>query len=99
MLTWVYLLACAGLTWVFIASKLFERPRLCLASKSKFLASLLSCAFCTGFWSSLGLYYVLFNNEQVLKVQTLRLALLHALAGAMVAYAIDKCLLYINLEK
>ena len=82
MITLICLLACFGLTYFFVDSELFLAPRLFLASKYRFFASLLTCYFCTGFWSSLfiglslwslNLFNIVFFNEAWVLVSYLQL--------------------------
>lgn len=50
-------LACYGVTFTLCDAKLTTRPRQWL-QRSSFVASLLGCYFCTGFWVSMGLSWL-----------------------------------------
>ena len=63
------LLACLGLVWILKDSYIFKKPRDFLSKQAKWIAELLSCAMCLGFWAGLTLsffeYYFLEQTESI----------------------------------
>ncbi len=54
----LFLFAGHGLTFLLCTSTIFFTPRLWVIYQSKWLADLLACYFCTGFWAGMVLYGV-----------------------------------------
>lgn len=77
----VWLLACYGITFLLCGAKLTATPRRWLVNNSDFLANLLACYFCTGFWVSI--------ITACWVVQTPLWAVLHGFAGATSSYILD----------
>jgi membrane associated rhomboid family serine protease len=87
MNTALYLLACYGLTFTICSAKLFERPRGWIVTRSRFIAELLSCYFCTGFWASTALSTVVHWRGTL--ISTVGWSVVNGFAGAAFCYALD----------
>jgi len=81
----LYLMACAGLTFGFQHKAKFLHKRFA------FLDSMLSCTYCTGFHSGWLLYVITYYSEA--KVQE---AILAAFASAMFSYALDEAVKFLE---
>lgn len=77
----VWLLACYGGTFLLCSASVTSVPRGWLVARFRFIAGLLSCYFCTGFWVSLGSAYGLLGEPVS--------AVLHGFAGATFCYFLD----------
>ena len=79
--TAVWLLACYGVTFLVASSSVLAVPRTWLVSRSSFIAGLLGCYFCTGFWVSL--------TTALWLLRTPLWGVLHGFAGATSCYVLD----------
>lgn len=59
------LLACLGLTYILIHSKVLNKPRNFL-KKNKFFSTLIRCHYCVGFWSGVFLMFLYNGPEKYL---------------------------------
>jgi uncharacterized membrane protein len=84
-----------GITFGIKDAKLFTIPRNWLTSRSGFIHSLLSCAYCVGFHSGWMTYLlmVVFPTDLT---QAIRGLLTYAFAGVAVSGALDSILLRIE---
>jgi hypothetical protein len=86
------LLAAYGLTFLACDAEIFAAPRR-LVSRLAFLRRMLACHFCTGIWTSTGLYLLYRGPHEFLRRDTV----LYVLAGAAIAYVLDRVVLSLEL--
>lgn len=55
----VWLLACYGIVFLLADSTILAAPRGWLLRRSQFVANLLGCYFCLGFWVALGTSFLM----------------------------------------
>lgn len=79
----IVLLSFYAVTWVIQNSELLSTPRNYIMRNSVFMFKLLSCSFCTGFYS--GLFVYLLHEEH----WSLRLLLLWGLASSSLCYILN----------
>lgn len=95
----IYLLACYGLTFALCDAKLFSRPRTWVKEKCSFVEELLSCYFCTGFWSSIVVYASMYydgftvDNWQRSLISTVA----SSFAGAAFSYALNAAIIWMEM--
>lgn len=87
--TILYLLACYGLTFTVCDAHLFGRPRRWLKARSSFIHDLLSCHFCTGFWTSMAIAAVLYSSQHGSLISKAGWSIVYGFAGAAFCYAFD----------
>lgn len=93
----VFLTAAAmyGITFGLKDAKLFSAPRDWITSRSTFIHSLLSCAYCVGFHSG-WMTYLLMTSFPTDLTQAIRGLLTYAFAGVTVSGSLDAILLRIE---
>jgi hypothetical protein len=91
----VFFLGSYGLTFLVCDATIFSTPRQFLFERSPLFQALVSCYFCTGFWTSAAWYVLLFSGlldghseAQNWPVNAVW-GLAHALAGAAFVYALN----------
>ncbi len=85
-------LACYGVTFLLCDAKIIEAPRQWLTSRSTFLNELLNCYFCTGFWASLAVWFVV-GELPANPSRYVESLVLNAFAGATFCYALNSLIL------
>ena len=88
----LFLLAAYGLTFLACDAEIFATPRK-FVSRLTFFQRMLACHFCTGVWTSAGLYLLYRGPREFLQRDTL----LYVLAGAAVAYVLDRFVLSLEI--
>lgn len=58
MNTLLILISFFSLTYAIKETSLFDKPRIFLIGLHPFFYKLLSCSYCTGFWSGIILYFI-----------------------------------------
>jgi len=54
--------ACVGCTMILMYGTILDRPR-SVVVRVNFLAELLKCSLCTGFWVGLGFGYIVYDSQ------------------------------------
>ena len=93
MMDFEKLLTVYGITFFFVESSLLKTPRAWL-SCNKFLAELLSCFFCLGFWVSLFISFVFVDvpNSPINWVSFVCTHFMNGFAGAAFTYGFNTLL-------
>jgi len=82
------LLSFCGLTFLIKESDIFSIPRNWVMRKSVFLFNLLSCYFCTGWWSGIILYFISFQPFNIFNMITWGLS--SAVSSLLFSFVIKK---------